>query len=207
VTPGAAILETNVHGKAQPLGGYEVLLCVTGGIASYKSAELASRLIQDGSAVTVAMTDAARRFVCPLTFQSISRRRVYTSLWRAGEDYSCRHISLTELADLMIIAPATANIIGKMAAGIADDLVSTLVLSAAGACPILIGPAMNTRMWNAQAVRANVEKLTAWGITVVGPDEGYLACGAVGPGRMAEPAEIFQTATELLLRNPPKRQP
>jgi len=193
-----------MHAKAQPLGGYEVLLCVTGGIACYKSVDLASKLVQAGAGVSVAMTEAAGRFVTPLTFQAISRRQAYTSLWQAGEDYRSQHLSLTESADLMIVAPATANIIGKMASGIADDLVSTLSLSAAEACPTLLAPAMNTRMWRAPAVRANLEKLAAWGITVVGPAEGYLACGTVGPGRMSEPADIFQAATDLLMRTPPK---
>jgi len=187
-----------------PLAGYEVLLCVTGGIACYKSADLVSRLVQSGAGVTVAMTESARGFVGELTFQTLSGRRAFTSLWQAGEDYRSQHLSLTEAADLMIVAPATANIIAKMACGIADDLVSTLALSASGACDVMIAPAMNTRMWSAEATRANVGKLKDRGVHVVGPDTGRLACGTVGPGRMIEPEDILAAARDLLLRKPPK---
>ncbi len=121
-------------GKDNPLSGYEVLLCVTGGIAAYKSADLASKLVQSGAGVTVAMTDSAQRFVAPLTFQALSARRVYTSLWESAKDYSSQHISLAELADLMIVAPATANTIAKISQGLADDLVSTMALAASTVC-------------------------------------------------------------------------
>lgn len=187
------------------LAGYEVLLCVTGGIACYKSADLASALVQAGAGVTVAMTAAARRFVAPLTFQTLTARPVYASLWQRTAEFRSEHIALTELADLMIVAPATANILGKFAAGIADDLVSAMGLSATGSCPILLAPAMNTRMWSAPAVQANLAKLKEWGCHVVGPGEGRLACGTEGPGRMSEPAEILQAARNLLLKNPPKK--
>jgi len=188
------------------LDGYEVLLCVTGGIACYKSADLASRLVQGGAGVTVAMTDAAQRFVAPLTFGALTGRQAFKSLWQGGEDYSASHIALSERADLMIVAPATADILAKMACGLADDLVSTLALSTAGECDILAAPAMNTRMWNAPPTRANVATLRDRGVRMVGPDEGRLACGTVGPGRMAEPADILHAAAELLLRSPPKRR-
>ena len=180
------------------LDGREVLLCVTGGIAAYKSADLASKLVQAGAGVTVAMTEAATRFVGPLTFVSLTRRAVYTSLWQAGEHHDPQHLSLTEGADLMIVAPATANFLAKAANGIADDLVSTLALSAWGACPILVAPAMNTRMWEAPATRANVARLTEWGVRFVGPGEGYLACGTTGLGRMAEVPDILAAAKEML---------
>ena len=186
----------------RPLEGYEVLLCVTGGIACYKSADLASKLVQAGAGVTVAMTEAARQFIAPLTFQTLTARPVYTSMWQSSEDYRSQHISLTELADLMIVAPATANVIGKMAAGIADDLVSTLALSASGACPVLIAPAMNERMWSAPAVQENILRLKDRSVHMIGPVEGYLACGTVGMGRMAEPAEILQKAIEILTSRP-----
>ena len=188
------------------LDGYEVLLCVTGGIACYKSAELTSRLTQAGAGVTVAMTESARHFVAPLTFQALSGRRVFTSMWQAEADYRPGHLSLTEDADLMIIAPATANILAKMACGIADELVSTLALSAHGTCDILLAPAMNTRMWEAPATQANLATLTERGVHIVGPTEGHLACGEVGKGRMAEPADILAVARELLLRRKPKRR-
>jgi len=182
----------------KPLQDREVLLCVTGGISCYKAADLASKLVQAGAGVTVAMTEAAERFVCPLTFQALTGRRVYTTMWQPSEDYTSQHLSLTERAELMIVAPATADIIAKLAAGIADDLVSTLGLSAQGACPILLAPAMNARMWEAPATQANVARLREWGMHVVGPGEGFLACGVVGPGRLAEPEEILETAIRIV---------
>jgi len=182
----------------KPLAGRDVLLCVTGGIACYKAADLAGRLVQTGAGVRVAMTAAAERFVTPLTFQALSGGQVFTSLWDAAKDFDAQHISLTASADLMIVAPATANIIAKMAAGIADDLVSTLALSAHGACPILIAPAMNERMWNAPPTRRNMEQLKAWSVAVVGPASGRLACGDVGIGRMAEPEDILHAAAKIL---------
>jgi len=188
----------------KPLQGYEVLLCVTGGIACYKSADLASKLVQAGAGVSVAMTDAAQRFVTPLTFQALSGRRTFTSMWESAEDYSAKHVSLTEKADLMIIAPATANTLAKLAGGLADELVAALALAATDACGILAAPAMNTRMLNAPATQENLEKLRARGVQTVGPGSGRLACGTVGPGRMAEPDEILQAAKELILKNPPK---
>ncbi len=194
----------NKSRRTSGLEGFEVLLCVTGGIACYKSADLASKLTQAGAGVSVAMTDAAERFVTPLTFQTLTGREVFNSLWQAGENYQPRHLSLTERADMMIVAPATANIIAKMAAGIADDLVSALALSAHGACDILLAPAMNTRMWQAAPTRENVQKLLERGVHVVGPGEGRLACGTVGVGRMAEPDEILAAAEELLKKRPTK---
>ena len=185
-----------------PLAGREVLLCVTGGIACYKAADLASKLVQAGAGVHTAMTAAAERFVAPLTFQALTRRKVYTSLWTEPEDDCSQHLSLTEAADLTIVAPATANILAKMAGGIADDLVSTLALSANGACPILVAPAMNSRMWNAPATQRNIGQLVEWGVRVVGPGEGNLACGTAGPGRMAEPEEILAAAVEILNETP-----
>jgi len=190
----------------KPLADYEVLLSVTGGIAAYKSADLTSKLVQAGAAVTVAMSQAGAQFVTPLTFQTLTGRRVYLSLWESTEDYDCRHISLTEAADLMIIAPATADIIAKAACGIADDLVSTMMLSAHGACPLLIAPAMNERMWSAPVTRENIERLTGRGVHMVGPGQGRLACGTVGPGRMAEPEEILDAATKIMLESPPKKR-
>jgi phosphopantothenoylcysteine decarboxylase/phosphopantothenate--cysteine ligase len=184
----------------KPLDGCEVLLALTGGIACYKVADLASRLVQAGCGTTVAMTDAAGEFVRPLTFQALTRRRVYTGLWTPDEDFQTGHISLTERADLMVIAPATANMLAKIACGIADDLVSTLALASCGACELLVAPAMNTRMWNAPPTQANLATLRDRGVHVVGPAEGNLACGTVGPGRMSEPADIFQTITDLLMR-------
>ena len=180
------------------LDGREVLLAVTGGIACYKAAALASQLTQAGAGVTVAMTDGSQRFVTPLTFQSLTARPVYTSLWAAIERYDAQHIALVDRAAAMVIAPATANIIGKMAAGIADDLVSTLAMTAMASTPILLAPAMNTSMWNNPVVLGNVTRLTELGVDTIGPNEGRLACGTVGAGRMAEPDEIFGAIVALL---------
>lgn len=186
------------------LEGYEVLVCVTGGIACYKAADLTSKLVQAGAGVTVAMTESATRFVAPLTFQTLTGRHAYASMWQATEGYEAGHLSLTERADLMIVAPATANTMAKMAAGVADELVSALALSAPGECEILVAPAMNTRMWEAPATQANLARLTEWGVHSVGPGEGFLACRTVGKGRMAEPEEILAAAAEILRKKPPQ---
>jgi len=180
------------------LDGREVLLCAGGGIACYKAADLASRLVRAGAGVTVAMTEAATRFVTPLTFQTLTRRRVYDSLWMCGEEYSSQHIALTGRAEIVVIAPATANLLAKLAGGIADELVSTLALAAHGACPILLAPAMNERMWLAPPTQANVARLRDWGLHTVGPARGRLACGDEGEGRMAEPQEILDAIVQLL---------
>jgi phosphopantothenoylcysteine decarboxylase/phosphopantothenate--cysteine ligase len=189
----------------KPLADYEVLLALTGGIACYKVADLASRLVQAGCGTTVAMTESAQRFVGPATFQALTRRRVYTSLWTGDEDFQAEHISLTERADLMVIAPATANILAKIACGIADDLVSTMALAGCGACELLVAPAMNSRMYNAAPTQTNLATLHDRGVHIVGPAEGNLACGTVGPGRMSESPDLFVTITDLLKRNAPKR--
>ncbi|MBN1342439.1 MAG: phosphopantothenoylcysteine decarboxylase [Phycisphaerae bacterium] len=186
----------------QDLGGYELLLAVTGGIAAYKVATVASKLVQRGCGVTVAMTEAATRFVGPVTFQALTGRRVFTSLWDADERHDHSHIRLTEAADLLAVAPATANIIGKIATGIADDLVSTSVLSADS--PVLLAPAMNDRMWGNPIVQQNVERLRSLDYHFVGPKSGWLSCRARGIGRMAEPETIIETIAKLLTATPPK---
>jgi phosphopantothenoylcysteine decarboxylase/phosphopantothenate--cysteine ligase len=191
-------------GEGADLAGREVLLCLAGGIACYKAADLASRLLRRGAGVSCAMTESATRFVAPLTFQTLTARQVFTSLWQAGEKFESQHLALTERAELMIVAPATADIIAKMACGIADELVSALALAAWGACPMLIAPAMNTRMWNAPPTQANMALLGQRGVHVVGPATGRLACGATGPGRMAEPEEILAAAVAILKSRPPK---
>ena len=196
--------ESQSAGSAQPLVRHELLLCVTGGVACYKSADLASKLTQGGASVTVAMTENACRFVAPLTFQAVTRNRVFTDLWPDVQDHDSGHISLTERADLMIIAPATANMLGKIARGIADDLVSTMAMSAAGACEMLVAPAMNTRMWNSPALQDNIKTLDARGVRFIGPNDGPLACGTTGPGRMAEPHEIVSAIISILDQTTPK---
>lgn len=184
------------------LAGYEVVVGVCGGIAAYKTAALVSALVQHGAGVTVAMTAAAQKFVGPLTFEALTARQVFTSPWESTAYFDPQHIRLTEGADGMIIAPATANIIGKIAHGLADDLISTMVMSAA--CPVLLAPAMNTRMWENPIVQENVKSLAARGYPMVEPGEGWLACRTVGAGRMAEPDEILARSIELLKGKPPK---
>jgi phosphopantothenoylcysteine decarboxylase/phosphopantothenate--cysteine ligase len=188
----------------QDLVGYEVIVALTGGIAAYKVCTLVSRLAQAGAGVTAVMTRAARKFVGELTLQALTRRQVYKSLWDAQQQFDAQHISLTEVADLFVVAPATANILGKVAGGLADDLVSTMVMAADS--PVVFAPAMNTRMWSNPIVQDNVARLKRFGYTFIDPGEGWLACRTVGPGRMAEPEQILQSVREMLLRKPPKRR-
>lgn len=175
-------------------------MCVCGGIAAYKSAALVSRLVQRGCGVSVAMTRNARRFVGPLTFEALCGRPVALSMWRGRG--RIEHLSLTERAELVVVAPATANIIAKLAQGIADELVSTLLLGAPG--PVLLAPAMNTRMWQHPATQRNVARLREDGHLLVGPEEGWQACGAVGPGRMAEPEAIVDAIARFFAEHPPR---
>src|SRR5512135_516833 len=177
-----------------PIAGREVLLGVTGGIAAYKSAELVRGLKEAGASVTVMMTEAATKFVSPLTFEALSGRAVLTSLFGAGSG-RITHIEATAKADVFIVAPATANIIGKMAAGIADDLLSTALLAAK--CPVLLAPAMNCRMYESPQVTRNIETLKGFGVRFVGPEEGPMACDEYGWGRMSEPAAILDAVCAL----------
>lgn len=178
------------------LDGHEVLICVCGGIAAYKVCELVSQLVQRGACATVAMTRAAEKFIGPVTFEALTGRAVLKSLWKSGKTGDIQHIEETSAADLVIVAPATANMIGKIAGGIADDLVSTLVMSASS--DVLIAPAMNNRMWENPAVSANVATLRDRSFAIVGPNEGWLACRSFGFGRMAEPDQILDLAMQLL---------
>ncbi len=171
-----------------PAGGNRVLLCVCGGIAAYKSAELVRRLREAGAEVQVAMTDSAQRFVGAQTFQALSHRPVRTSLWDAEAEAAMGHLELAGWAQRVVVAPATANTLAKLAHGLADDLVSTLCL--ATEAPLLVAPAMNHRMWRHPATQANVATLLARGVRMVGPNDGPLAEGESGTGRMAEPDEI-----------------
>lgn len=185
----------------RPLAGYEVLVCVCGGIAAYKAAMLVSRLTQDGAGVTVAMTRNARRFVGEPTFHALTGRRVLTSMW-APTSGPVEHLTPTKQADLLVVAPATANIIGKLAGGIADDLVSALLIGAA--CPVMLAPAMNDQMWNHPAVQRNVAFLREHGFALVGPESGWLACGTRSVGRMSEPDDIHAAVAERLQQHPPR---
>lgn len=182
------------------LSGYEVLVCVCGGIAAYKVAVLVSQLVQQDCGVSVAMTRAARRFVGPVTFAALTGRPVFASLWDPGPQADIQHLRLSETADLIVVAPATANILGKLAGGIADDLVSTLLLGAD--CPVLMAPAMNARMWQHPVVQRNVAALREAGVLIIGPESGWQACRAVGPGRMSEPETLLAAVREQLLKCP-----
>ena len=170
--------------SASPL----VVLGVTGGIAAYKAAELCSMMTKNGWQVQVIMTENARRFVTELTFQTLSRRPVITSLWETA-DWKPEHVAVADEAKLFVVAPATANFIGKFANGIADDALSTFAITYSG--PTVIAPAMNPAMWNNCACQENVRKLSARGILFAGPVAGPVACGADGVGRMMEPEEIL----------------
>ena len=173
-----------------------VLLGVTGSIAAYKAAELVRLLVRSGREVTVMMTEAARRFVGPLTFQTLSQNPVAVDMFERPEDWVPGHIGLADRADLVVIAPCTANVIAKLAHGLADDTVSCTALAARA--PLVVAPAMNEAMWDHAATRANVATLRERGVTVMEAGVGELACGTEGRGRMPEPAEIIDVISELL---------
>jgi phosphopantothenoylcysteine decarboxylase/phosphopantothenate--cysteine ligase len=173
-----------------------IALGVSGGIGAYKAVEVARGLQKHGHEVVAVMTANAVRFVGPITFEAITRRRVITDQFEAGSNADIEHIALASTIDLLLIAPATANILGKMANGIADDFLSTLFI--ATAAPVLVAPAMNTQMFAHAAVRANLDTLAARGVRFVEPGEGYLACGWIGKGRLAEPDEIVAAAEDML---------
>lgn len=179
-----------------PLQGKCVVLGVTGGIAVYKACELTSRLRKAGAEVYVVMTHNACEFVQPLTFETLSNHPVVTDTFKREGTWEVEHVSLAKRADLFVIAPATANIMAKMAHGIADDMLSTTVL--ATKAPVLLAPAMNTGMWENAATQCNVQLLHDRGIHFVGPEGGYLACGDSGVGRMSEAEAIYNRCVELL---------
>ena len=180
------------------LTGKEIVLGVTGGIAAYKSAEIVSRLRHSGANVHVIMTRNATEFVTPLTFQTLSANQVVTDTFAAPEYWNVEHVALAKLADIFVVAPATANILAKMATGIADDMLSTTLL--ATKAPILVAPAMNTGMWTAPATQNNVKVLRERGVRMIGPESGILACGDQGAGRMSEPETIVGEICRILAR-------
>lgn len=179
-----------------PLQGKEIIVAVCGSIACYKVADVVSKLVQGGAGVTVCMSDAATKFVGPLTFEALSGRKVHTDLFELVDPGDTQHIGLTERADLMLVAPATTNIIAKVAHGFTDDLVSLMI--SAAACPVVFAPAMNHRMWENPIAQENCAKLAKLGYHFIGPTEGWLACRNVGAGRLAEPADIVARVSELL---------
>ncbi|MDF2681443.1 MAG: coaBC, partial [Brevibacillus sp.] len=172
------------------LTGKRIVLGVSGGIAAYKAAALTSKLSQAGAVVNVVLTQSALQFVQPLTFQALSHQPVHTNTFQEPDPHVISHIDLADKADLVLVAPATANIIGKMANGIADDMLTTTLL--ATKAPVMVAPAMNVNMYDHPAVRANMEKLADYGYRFVEPGVGLLACGWIGKGRLAEPEEIVE---------------
>jgi phosphopantothenoylcysteine decarboxylase/phosphopantothenate--cysteine ligase len=182
--------------RAHPLQGKTVVLGVAGGIAAYKAAELVRLLGKAGADVHVVMTRAATEFVGPLTFQTLSGHRVATDLFSLTQESEIGHITLADKAHLFLVTPATADVIARMANGMGDDLLTAIAL--ATKAPILLAPSMNVNMWEHPIVRANVDRLVAQGVSVVGPGSGFLACRWTGPGRLAEPADIVEAAQRLL---------
>ena len=172
------------------LAGRRIIVGVCGGIAVYKVADLVSKLVQAGAVVNVVMTSEAQKFVTPLTFQALSGNPVRTSTFDLVESSDPQHIKLTETSDLMIVAPATTNLIAKVATGLTDDLVSLMICAAA--CPVVFAPAMNNRMWEHPVAKENVAKLQGYGYRFIGPADGWLACRNTGPGRLEEPATILR---------------
>ena len=178
------------------LSGKRIVLGVTGGIAAYKSAELVRLLIKAGAEVHVVMTENATRFVTPLTFQALSGHPVWLDPWDDRRANSMSHIELSRSADALLVAPATANFLAKLAQGLADDLLSTLCL--ARDCPLLVAPAMNRRMWQNPATQRNILRLQEDGLHILGPDDGVQACGEVGEGRMVEPETICEALISFM---------
>lgn len=184
------------------LAGKSVLLIVGGGIAAYKAHELVRLLKTRGAAVRIILSKAAEQFVTPLSLSSLSGEKVYTSLFSLTDEVEMGHIQLSRAADLLVVAPATADLMAKMSHGLADDLASTALLATDKR--VLLAPAMNVRMWRHPATERNVETLRRDGVSFVGPNEGEMACGEFGPGRMAEPGEILDAIIALLQ---PRAQP
>lgn len=182
--------------EGKVLEGKTVVLGVTGGIAAYKAAEVASLLVKGGAEVHVIMTEAATKFVAPLTFRTLSRNPVAVDMFADPGEWNVRHVALAEKADIVVVAPATANCIGKVACGIADDLLTTVIM--ATKAPVLFAPSMNQAMYENPIFRANLDRLLALGYRAMEPGTGYLACGAEGKGRMPEPEEIEAEVRRIL---------
>jgi len=182
--------------------GKRIIVGVTGGIAAYKTAMVVSRLAQAGAEVTVAMTEAATKFVTPLTFQALSARPVYTSSWEHIESKDPQHISLADSADAVVVAPCTMDCMAKLATGRTDDVV-TLILSAIDRrkTPVLLAPSMNSAMWEQPSNQRNLKTLIADGFRIVGPGEGWQACRHIGTGRMSEPEAILAAIAESLQKS------
>lgn len=176
----------------------EILLGVTGGVAAYKAADLCSKLVQQGAKVTVIMTAAAEKFIGATTFEALTNRHCYRDQFTPQEHPRGEHIGLAQRAEAMIIAPATADFLAQTAHGLAGDLLSTAYL--VRTCPVLMAPAMNADMWAKPAVQRNVNQLKADGVQIIQPGDGWLSCGQIGPGRMADPAEILAAISDIFAR-------
>jgi phosphopantothenoylcysteine decarboxylase/phosphopantothenate--cysteine ligase len=177
-----------------------ILLGVSGGVAAYKAVDLASKLTAAGATVNTIMTESACQLICPKSFEAVTGQPVYTNMWQSNGEFRIGHVSAADWADIVVVAPATANIIGKIANGICDDLLSTTLcvcwpLIKTGAA--FLAPAMNENMWNNPAVQSNIEKVIEMGFKLIGPEEGRLACGTEGIGRMAEPQDILKAIEEI----------
>lgn len=178
--------------------GKTVVLGVTGSIAAYKAVDIASKLTQRGLGVDVVMTGAAMKFVTPLSFRSVTQRPVVADMWEMSSEFSVEHVALAERADVMLVAPATANTIAKMAAGMADEMVTCTVL--ATRAPVIVAPAMDSGMYSNPVTQENIGRLRSRGFTIVGPGHGHLASGLVGMGRLAETEEVLASVYEALAR-------
>jgi phosphopantothenoylcysteine synthetase/decarboxylase len=181
--------------RYEMLNGLNILLGVSGGVAAYKSVDLASKLTTAGAEVNIVMTENACRLVGEASFEAVTGSAVFTSLWNTPEGYKIGHIALVDWADIIVVAPATANIVGKVANGICDDLLSTILCAAwrliqSGA--VFLAPTMNSNMWNNPAVQRNLTTVKEMGFQLIGPVEGRLACGTEGIGRMSEPQDILE---------------
>ncbi|HEU4499945.1 MAG TPA: bifunctional phosphopantothenoylcysteine decarboxylase/phosphopantothenate--cysteine ligase CoaBC, partial [Sphingomicrobium sp.] len=173
-----------------------ILLIVGGGIAAYKAAELIRLFRKEGHSVTPVLTEGGSHFVTPMSLAALAESPVYTSLWDLKDEAEMGHIQLSRAADLVLVCPATADLLARMAAGIADDLATTLLLATDK--PVVVAPAMNVRMWQHAATRRNIEQLKADGITVLEPGEGPMACGEYGPGRLPEPEDVYDRIRTML---------
>jgi phosphopantothenoylcysteine decarboxylase/phosphopantothenate--cysteine ligase len=182
--------------KKSNLAGLNILVGVSGGISAYKAVDLASKLTAVNAKVRMVMTENACQLIGPKSFEAITSQPVYTSLWNTNEEHRISHVSLAKWADIVAVVPSTADIIGKTANGICDDLLSTTICTC-WAKPILLAPAMNEDMWNNPSVQRNVETIKKMGFEIIGPEKGQLACGAEGMGRMSEPEDILDALEKI----------
>ena len=182
------------------LTNLNILLCVTGGVAAYKAVDLASKLTAAGANVQTVMTENACHFIGPVSFEAVTCSAVHTTMWNSPQEYKISHIALADWSDIVIIAPASANIIGKVANGICDDLLSTILCAcwpSIESGTAFLAPAMNHKMWENPAVQKNIETVKKMGFHLIGPVEGRLACGTKGLGRMSEPSEILEAVEKI----------